>query len=208
MATVETLFPTLLYRGPLAGGSALNGRLLRDIDDLRARDKVGRAWSRENYRGGYTSYASLTDLHYRTPALSTFGAKMQREAERFAKALRWDLRGRELRMTDCWVNVMPANTYHTLHLHPHSVLSGTYYVSTPPGSIGLKLEDPRMAMYMNAPVRTGTGKHALYYEIQPKAGQFVLFESWLRHEVPPNRSEKPRVSLAFNFALEEAEEES
>ena len=82
---------------------------------------------------------------------------MQREAERFARRLQWDLRGRRLVMTDCWMNVMPANTYHTLHLHPHSVLSGTYYVQTPPGSVALKLEDPRMPMYMNAPVRVGTG---------------------------------------------------
>jgi uncharacterized protein (TIGR02466 family) len=206
MATVETLFPTLVCRGSLSGASVLNRALLRDVAELRTQDKVGRAWSRENYRGGYTSYASLCDLHYRTPAFATFAERMQREVDRFARALRWDLRGRRLVMTDCWMNVMPANTYHTLHLHPHSVLSGTYYLQTPPGSVALKLEDPRMPMYMNAPVRVGTGRHALYYSVQPKAGQFVLFESWLRHEVPPNGSRRPRVSIAFNYSIEEAEE--
>ena len=208
MARIEALFPTLLCRGALSGHAAMNRALLKDVASLRAADPVGRDWSKANYRGGYTSYASLTDLHYRTPAMAAFADRMQVEAERFAKQLKWDLKGRRLRMTDCWMNVMPANTYHTLHLHPHSVLSGTYYVSTPPGSIGLKLEDPRMPMYMNAPVRTGSGKHALYFEVQPKAGHFVLFESWLRHEVPPNQSAKPRVSLAFNYSLEDEEEES
>ena len=101
-----------------------------------------------------------------------------------------------LSMTSCWLNVMPKNTYHTLHLHPHSVLSGTYYVTAPKGSVSLKLEDPRMGLYMNAPVRK------LYYEVKPKAGSFVLFESWLRHEVPPNQSSAPRISISFNYSLE------
>ena len=207
MATVETLFPTLLCRGSLPKKETLNRALLRDIKDLQSEDPVGRAWSKDNYRGGYTSYASLSDLQYRTPAMAHFAELMQPQADKFAKALKWDLKSHQLQMTTCWMNVMPEHTYHTLHLHPHSVLSGTYYVNTPKGSVGLKLEDPRMTMYMNAPVRTGAGKHALYYEVQPKAGHFVLFESWLRHEVPPNRSRQPRVSIGFNYSVESAEEE-
>jgi len=31
------------------------------------------------------------------------------------------------------------------------------------------------------------------------AGTVVLFESWLRHEVPPNRVNSERVSISFNF---------
>lgn len=206
MATIETLFPTLLCRGALPRAEALNRALLKDIAELSAIDKVGQGWSKENYRGGYTSYASLSDLQHRTPAMMQFAEAMQKEVDRFAKALKWDLQGQRLVMNSCWMNVMPEHTYHTLHLHPHSVLSGTYYVQTPKGSIGLKLEDPRMPMYMNAPVRTDAGKNALYYEVPPKAGNFVLFESWLRHEVPPNRSQKPRVSLGFNYSIESEDE--
>jgi len=29
-------------------------------------------------------------------------------------------------MTDCWVNVMPKQVVHGLHLHPLSTISGTY----------------------------------------------------------------------------------
>ena len=36
-------------------------------------------------------------------------------------------------MTDCWVNVMPAGVVHSLHLHPTSFISGTYYVEVPEG---------------------------------------------------------------------------
>ncbi|NBV50928.1 hypothetical protein EBR78_06890 [bacterium] len=65
----------------------------------------------------------------------------------------------------------------------------------------LKLEDPRMPFFMNAP----QGK-PMYVEVPARAGQFVMFESWLRHEVPPNQSQKPRVSISFNYTLESNDE--
>ena len=33
-----------------------------------------------------------------------------------------------------------------------------------------------------------------------RAGRVVLFESWLRHEVPPNQSSSERVSISFNYS--------
>jgi uncharacterized protein (TIGR02466 family) len=33
-----------------------------------------------------------------------------------------------------------------------------------------------------------------------RAGRVVLFESWLRHEVPPNQARGERVSVSFNYA--------
>jgi len=199
MAKIENLFPTLVYEGDLKEKGPLNRALLKDVAAFSAQDKVGRAWSKENYRQGYTSYASLSDMQFRSPAFSQLAELLQPHADKFAKALGWDLKGWQLAMNACWMNVMPQHTYHTLHLHPHSVLSGTYYVSVPKGSVSLKLEDPRMPMYMNAPVK----KESLYHEIHPKPGAFVLFESWLRHEVPPNQSKDPRISVSFNYAIEE-----
>jgi uncharacterized protein (TIGR02466 family) len=195
-----SLFPTLLYQGQLAGAVALNRRLMQDIENFSKQDRMGVEWSKQNYRGGYTSYASLSDMHHRSPAFSDFADRLQTEAETYAKSLCWELRGMRLEMTACWMNIMPRHTYHTLHMHPHSVLSGAYYVTSPPGSVSLKIEDPRMPYYMNAPVKTSRGEK-LYYEVKPKPGTFVLFESWVRHEVPPNESSTPRVSISFNFSL-------
>ena len=38
-----------------------------------------------------------------------------------------------------------------------------------------------------------------FMEIAPKAGHFVLFEGWMRHEVTPHLGKKPRLSIAFNY---------
>ena len=198
---VDKLFPTLVGRGSLTGTTVLNRELLKEIKTFKAQDGMGQEWSKRNYRGGYTSYASLSDMHRRAPHFSKLSDLMQPEAEAFAKIQGWSLKGLELEMDSCWMNVMPKHTYHTLHLHPHSVISGTYYVDSPKGSVALKLEDPRMGLYMNAPVReTGKGSH-LYVEVAPKPGTFVLFESWLRHEVPPNQSDGTRVSISFNYSI-------
>jgi uncharacterized protein (TIGR02466 family) len=200
---IDNLFPTPILQGDLPGAAQLNKALLKDIRELSIEDRVGQSWSKENYRGGYTSYGSLSDLHFRTRSFKRFQELLQPQAEAFAKALGWNLKGSELEMESCWMNIMPKHTYHPLHLHPHSVLSGAYYVTAPKGSVSLKLEDPRMGLFMNAPTKVkGPG---LFHEITAKAGAFVLFESWLRHEVPPNQSDTPRISISFNFDLKSRE---
>lgn len=197
---VQSLFPTRIATGKLPHASALNRALRLDIREVSKQDSMGRQWCKENYPNGYTSYASLSDMHHRTPTFLDFASALQPFARKFARAQDWNLRGLELEMTACWINVMPPGARHGLHLHPHSVVSGVYYVDAPPGSVSLRLEDPRMAMYMNAPVREGDAG-GLYHAIAPSEGSFVLFESWLRHEVPPNTSRKPRISISFNYDL-------
>lgn len=194
---VKTIFPTRILHASLPGADALNRKLLKSIEQFSHEDKMGKQWSEENYRGGYTSYASLSDMHRRAPEFTELAERLAPFAARFAKAQAWEMRGVELEMNACWMNVMGQHTAHSLHLHPHSVISGAYFVSAPKKSVALRLEDPRMAFYMNAPVR----QTPLVYSIEPKAGTFVLFESWLRHEVPPHHSKQPRISISFNYEL-------
>ena len=33
-----------------------------------------------------------------------------------------------------------------------------------------------------------------------EAGNVILFESWLRHEVPTNQAKTERISISFNYA--------
>jgi uncharacterized protein (TIGR02466 family) len=43
-----------------------------------------------------------------------------------------------------------------------------------------------------------------FYFLKPQVGQIVLFESWLRHEVPANKSTKDRISVSFNYEWDRA----
>ena len=104
-------------------------------------------------------------------------------------------------MTDCWVNIMPRHVAHGLHLHPLSTLSGTYYVQVPKGAPGLKFEDPRLDRFMAAPPRKPNARrqNQPWIVLPAQAGQVLLFESWLRHEVAPNPRNSERISISFNY---------
>ena len=71
----------------------------------------------------------------------------------FAKDLEFDLDGRELKLEDLWINILPEGGTHSAHIHPHSVISGTTYVAMPEGASAIKFEDPRHAMMMATPAR-------------------------------------------------------
>jgi uncharacterized protein (TIGR02466 family) len=199
--TLLSLFPTRVYTSRLAtsGVVALNRSLLRECEQYREDDAAGRAWSRERYPGGYTSYGSLNRMHTLSPTFARLGHHLRRHVSAYARTLEYDLSGRELAMTDCWFNIMPRGVTHGLHLHPLSTISGTYYVRTPRGVPGLKFEDPRLDRYMAAPPRRADAQQQAWVTIPVAAGTLLLFESWLRHEVPPNPVAAERVSVSFNY---------
>jgi uncharacterized protein (TIGR02466 family) len=200
---LRALFPTLVYEARLspAGGPALNRRLLAECLQYREDDAAGRAWSATRYPGGYTSYGSLSRMHTLSPTFATLERRLRRHVRAYARSLEFDLEGRELAITDCWINIMPRGVVHGLHLHPLATISGTYYVRTPRGASGLKFEDPRLDRYMAAPPRRPDCRpeHRPWFTVPAEAGKLVLFESWLRHEVPPNPAAAERVSISFNY---------
>ena len=132
---IHALFPTLLYHAPLA--KPADRRFAQTLADecraLAASDVAGQRWSARHYLGGYTSYGSLDRLHLVSSVFAALRKRLDRHACAFAGRLHYDLAGRSLAMTDCWVNVMPAGVVHSLHLHPTSFISGTYYVAVPRG---------------------------------------------------------------------------
>jgi uncharacterized protein (TIGR02466 family) len=200
---IRAWFPTFIYHEPLqkTGLARLNADLADECRRLRDFDTAGRKWSAQHYPGGYTSYASMNELHRFSSSFSNLETRLTRHVRAFARALDFDLRGRSIRLSDIWVNIMPPTAAHSLHLHPLSFISGTYYVATPPGCPGLKFEDPRLDRFMAAPPRLPSTRreNQLHVTYPAEAGSVILFESWLRHEVAANRVAEERISISFNF---------
>ncbi len=201
--SIETLFPTRVYAARLQtrGERAFNARLLRECRALGEEDAAGRRWSAAHYPNGFTSYASANRMHTLSPTFALLERCLDRHVAAFVRTLELDTRGRRLAMTDCWVNVMERHAVHGLHLHPLATLSGTYYVQTPPNSPGLKFEDPRLDRFMAAPPRRPDAARAnrAWVTLPARAGHLLLFESFLRHEVPAMRGRGKRVSVSFNY---------
>jgi len=200
MADIASLFVTKLYRAAVEGVDVRD--LAKSCRVIAADDAAGQAWSKEkNYRG-YTSYASLDDLPKRDPSIGALAKVLDKHAAAFARELHLDLRGRKLKLDSIWINVLEPGGVHTGHIHPHSVLSGTFYVETPPGSSALKLEDPRHPLMMAAPMRAEDAPESerTFVYVTPKAGEVLMWESFVRHEVPANGAKKSRISISFNYA--------
>ena len=201
--SARALFATLIYESDLAEGSALD-RLRDELEaaclDLAEQDAAGQAWSEANGYAGYTSYASLDDLPIRHPAFGDLKRHLDRHAAAFARELDFEL-DRKPRLDSLWVNVLEPGGVHTGHIHPHSILSGTVYVSVPHGAASLKVEDPRLPMMMARPTLSSAApeERQTFVYLTPSPGKVLMWESWLRHEVPMNRSDELRISISFNY---------
>jgi uncharacterized protein (TIGR02466 family) len=202
--SLRRLFATPIYEASLSAERTFadfNAELEEAVRHLAAEDQAGRAWCRAHGYGGYTSYASLDDLPRRMTVFDQLKRKLDRHAAAFADDLAFDLGAGKLRLDSLWVNILKPGAAHSGHIHPHSVVSGTVYVATPPGSSALKLEDPRLPLMMAAPPRRADADAAdrAFVYLAPEPGTVLMWESWLRHEVPANRAKTERISISFNY---------
>lgn len=198
--TIRTLFVTRLYEA-MIDKPALIEDLADSVRMLAAEDRAGRDWSKAHGYRGYTSYASLNDLPSRDPAIGDLVRLLNGHVRQFAEASHLDM-GRRPKLDSLWVNLMKPGATHSGHIHPHSIISGTFYVCVPPGSGGLKLEDPRLPLMMAAPPRAPDAPEdsRSFVYAEPRPGMLLLWESWLRHEVPPNTAKGERISISFNYS--------
>lgn len=204
MTHIKSLFATQLYHASLSAHGAIDPAELENsclviADD----DEAGQQWCEEQGYPGYTSYASLTDLPWRFPIFKDLVKVLDKHVASFAKALDFDLGDKAVKLEDIWINILPPGGIHTGHIHPHSVISGTTYVAMPAGASAIKFEDPRLAMMMAAPPRLKSAREDLrqFIYIAPAVGDVLLWESWLRHEVPMNMAEEDeRISVSFNYS--------
>lgn len=203
MSKIQTLFPTLLYRAELSNSAKLNANLEDAAITLSEDDVAGQRWCEKHGYPGYTSFSSNFDLAAMIPAFKQLVKELDKHAAAFAKELHWDIRGGKPICDSIWVNVMPEGGSHTSHIHTNSVISGTYYVAVPQGAGPIVFEDPRHAMMMAAPPRLTKAPRTMKHHISetPHEGTVLLWESYLRHEVPLNRAEGLRISISFNYVI-------
>ena len=120
----------------------------------------------------------------------------------FAKALEFDLGGQKLTLDDIWVNVLPPGGVHTSHIHPRSVISGTFYVAIPPGSSAHQVRGSAARADDGGAATQGQG---------PAEQQSLRLRGAERRHAPAlgelaaprgaaNRAESDRISVSFNYS--------
>lgn len=199
----HSLFPTFVWRArlPIPSWTNFKKELLSEILQIQKTDVDGQRWSAKNYPAGYTSYGSMDQLQLFSSSFAILEKKIRKEVSAFAKHLEFQPNSNELQMSTCWVNVMPPGAQHSMHLHPLSAISGSFYVSLPKGSSQIRFEDPRLPSFMASPPRKAQSKpeNQRFVSLSPQEGEVLLFESWTKHEVPLQKGPGARVSVSFNY---------
>ncbi len=205
MTRIQQLFATSIYSARIGGPrpKAFLDELCVACCSIAEEDGAGQHWSDEAGYKGYTSYGSLDDLPTRNPTFADLCKRLKPHLAKFATAVDFDMRGLKPEIDSIWINVLEHAGTHSGHIHTNSVISGTLYVAIPEGASAIRFEDPRLAMMMAAPPRkTRSALHnRQFVYVQPAAGEVLLWESWLRHEVPVNLADEDRISVSFNAVL-------
>jgi uncharacterized protein (TIGR02466 family) len=185
------LFPTPVFSFKLQDFQALNAQLLEVIYQLRETEKGA---MRTSAPLGWQSQTSLFDL----PQLQGFKQLIDNAVLETAKAIGY---GEVTMQSDrCWANINPKYASNIVHDHPNCLLSGVYYVKTPPNSGNLVFHDPRQArVFMQPRVTSYTPYIAAAIDVAVQEGAIVIFPSWLKHGVETNLSESDRISVSFNY---------
>ncbi len=114
------------------------------------------------------------------------------------------LRERAWLITGCWANINPPGGFHPPHTHPNNLVSGVYYLRTPPEADAIVFHDPRpQAQLLQPPATRAVPETQAEIQVEAKPGRMLLFPAWLRHSVRPNYGSQERVSISFNVMLDD-----
>jgi uncharacterized protein (TIGR02466 family) len=95
-----------------------------------------------------------------------------------------------------WLNVYDNSMSMQPHCHYNSLISGCYYVSMPDGDCGGFYIPEHIEQREQYRARYNMKSEGVLYN--PVENTILLFEPWMKHGVHPNKTDKPRISVAFN----------
>ena len=197
--SLHYFFPTVLQASEVEDAPELNRRLVDAIHEVRSELPCAKpdTWSCDLY----TTFAHPQSLELlaRDP-FSVLAPTILRETTEFGRALAMKVEKYPPRITDFWVNVLGTGHAQDVHRHPNSIISGVYYVQVPEGAGDLVLHSPADDE-LTPPFEGTNDLNVIAYRWKPAAGQMIVFRSWLRHSVMPNRSTDERISVAFDICL-------
>tara|TARA_B110000211_G_C14014385_1_gene524691 strand:- start:720 stop:1328 length:609 start_codon:yes stop_codon:yes gene_type:complete len=106
-------------------------------------------------------------------------------------------RKQNINITTSWLNLTKPGMAHHHHTHPNSFISGVFYFETIPNDSIVFTSSEKNGSYL----RFTPAPQTFFNDsctVNVHNGTLLLFPSWLRHEVPVNKSKKNRISLSFN----------
>jgi len=195
---VHTFFPVAVQTTEVENAAQLNKSIIGEIAEIQGTvpNSLPDAWSCNLY----TTITSGINLLER-PAFKSLQQHIFTEANAFSEVYGLDFGNHPPRITECWVNVYGQGDSQEAHNHSNSVISGIYYVAVPEGCGELLFHSPMSDSMLEPPTTAPNNINTPMVALKPKAGEMVMFRSWLRHSVKPTRGKEERISIAFNITM-------
>ena len=114
----------------------------------------------------------------------------------------------ELSVSNFWININNTGSTNTNHVHPKSILSGSFYVDVPENSgdivfihpIGNLMESYLQYWNLNfgEDIKTDSIFLNTKWQIHTNPNCLLIFPSWIEHKVTRNENTNDRISISFN----------
>ena len=110
------------------------------------------------------------------------------------------------KIENIWVNINQKGHLNDYHIHPHSILSGAFYLK---GSTSIVFHHPfRMIndyYWSSALIEKLTPANSGEWRLKPTSNMLLIFPPWVWHKVPMNKEDTNRISISFNTKIHETE---
>jgi len=192
-------FRQLICEYSLDGCADLNVQLKMIVGELRLADPNGVIKSNSNgwhspdgfHMQDLPAVKKLNQLFY-----SSIGNYIQQYDKKF------DLTHFNIKLMS-WANLNNLGGGNITHLHPNSLISGTYYVKVPAQNVPkIRFYNTSGIQYLKNISDLGRSFAQGAFSFTPKEGDLILFPSNIFHSVDTNQNDEERVSIAFNAYLE------
>jgi uncharacterized protein (TIGR02466 family) len=167
------------------------------IEDM-ATDILQMATDVENYEGGFTSLFTSLSLD-NIKAHGQLQEAIYGVSSAFLKELKYD-KNEDRCSIVTWANVMRTYGHHRPMNHPHTQLSGMFFVKCDDKSPPVVFDNPTNVFRMHELQIRDPNNYTPYtsplFSLQPKPGTMLLWPSWMTYHIPKL---SPNASVPFIF---------
>ncbi len=216
---LQLLWPTPIGVHRFADAATVNPLLVRAFGQMRAEQERQRGEPRRPF------FASDDDLLHRVQIdewqdFVRFVVSSIGETAKQANAAAWAGQSRKLKVgiEGMWFQCSRENAFHDVHTHGNCSWSAVYIVQIDDAEQRVthpvyghangvtRLYGPPFSHLGGAYVDLGNAYlQPPHFDVEPVAGQLLLFPSWLAHQALPYDGEQERIIISFNASIHGSE---
>jgi uncharacterized protein (TIGR02466 family) len=150
--------------------------------------------------GGWQSDDVINETHTEFVELKN---KIEEAANTYHKDIQLKNNLKE-KISNIWININEKGHLNELHHHPHSILSGAFYLR---GKAPIIFQHPfphiNTYFWDQSIIEEWNGVTSGSWVMEPKPNMLLLFPAWLNHKVHYNKEDTDRISISFNTTLQD-----